>query len=296
MATPNDTTIYNTNIPSYLQQPVQQVIASSQALADANMNYVPFQGQGVGGTQLAGLDPQTVQGMQAMQAMQPSAYTTDAAGLAGLAGSNQFTGANVNQYMSPYMNDVVNMQSQAAIRDYAQQLPGMSSVATGAGGLGGARQALVQANSQQGLQNTLAGINATGLQSAFQNAQDQFNKSNQNMLSASTQLGALGQQDYAQNMGIAQGNINAGNIGQTEMQNQYNIQYQNFKDSINQPFAMLSWEDSQLHGGSPASLGTSYQKTDYSAPVNNALLGASALTGSGGIASLLGGSSSPSAA
>jgi len=296
MAAPSDTTIYNTSVPSYLQKPVEELAASSKALADANMNYVPFQGQGVGGTQLAGLDPQTVQGMKAIQAMQPSQYTTDAAGLAGLAGTNQFTDANVQRYMSPYMHDVVNQQQLGAISDYGRSLPTLGAGAARMGALGGDRSALMQSEANRNLQGQLQNINATGLQAAFQNAQQQFNASNQNQLAAARELSNEGQQDYAQRMGIAQGNINAGVMGQKEMQDLYNIQYQNFRDSINQPFAMESWLSNQYHGTSPASLGTSYQKTDYTAPINNAMLAASTLSGIPSLMSNSSGTNSASSA
>ena len=75
------------------------------------------------------------------------------------------------QYMSPYMNNVVDWQKQQAIRDYQIQAPQMAAQSVGAGAFGGNRLALQQAEANRGLQNRLSGIEATGQQQAYQNAQ-----------------------------------------------------------------------------------------------------------------------------
>jgi hypothetical protein len=265
------------------------MIGQAQALTAANTQYKPFQGQGVGGTQVAGFNPLQQQAMQGIQQMQPSQYLNQAGALAGMAGTNQFTANNVNQYMSPYIQDVINQQQQGAIRNYAQQLPGMSSAATQMGGLGGSRQALMQGQAQQNLQNQLANIQATGLQGAYQNAQNQFNVANQNQLAAAQQLAGVGGQDYAQQAGILQAQMGAGAQQQQLMQNLYNAQFQNYQNSINQPYAQLAYLSELIRGGSPASLGGQYSSNVYQAPMNTALLGASAVSGSGGLAGLFGG-------
>lgn len=77
----------------------------------------------------------------------------------------------IQAYMSPYMGAVTDWQKQQAIRDYQIQAPQMAAQAVGAGAFGGNRLALQQAEANKGLQNTLAGIDATGRQQAFQTAQ-----------------------------------------------------------------------------------------------------------------------------
>jgi hypothetical protein len=74
-------------------------------------------------------------------------------------------------YMSPYMQNVVDYQKQQAIRDYQIQAPQMAAQAVGSGAFGGNRLALQQSEANRGLQNRLAGIDATGQQQAFQAAQ-----------------------------------------------------------------------------------------------------------------------------
>lgn len=269
--------VYNSNIPEYLQGPVQRMVGMGEALTDISNNpYRPFQGQGLGGTQIAGFSPLQLQALQNIQSMQASPYTDQAAGLAGMAGTNQYTGDAVSQYMSPYIEGVVNRQTQGAIRDYGRQLPGLASAAQKYGALGGSRQALAQAEAQRGLYDKMADIEATGYQNAFESGRQQFNTQNQNMLTAAQQLGALGAQDYSQRMGINQAQFTGGAQEQGLMQNLYNQQYQNYQNAINYPYAQLSYLSGLIRGTAPASLGSSYQYQQYQAPISNAnmLIGA----------------------
>lgn len=74
-------------------------------------------------------------------------------------------------YMSPYMQNVVAQQQKDAIRqaDIARQ--GNQAQAVRSGAFGGSRAAVMEAESQRGLQDRLANIQATGSQSAFEKAQ-----------------------------------------------------------------------------------------------------------------------------
>jgi hypothetical protein len=77
----------------------------------------------------------------------------------------------MGQYMSPYMQNVVQQQQKDAVRqaDIARQ--GTKSAAAKSGAFGGSRAAIVEAENQRGLQDRLASIQATGSQQAFDSAQ-----------------------------------------------------------------------------------------------------------------------------
>lgn len=90
-------------------------------------------------------------------------------------GTSQFGGAEAGQYMSPYMQNVVEQQKQAAVQDYMRQVPGMQASAARSGARGGTREALLQGEANRNLQQQLGGIQAAGSQQAFQQAQQQFN-------------------------------------------------------------------------------------------------------------------------
>jgi hypothetical protein len=260
-ATPTTTQVYQQAIPQELLPYVTQALGGAQSMV-FGPNAPGY--QVYGGQQVADFSPLQTQAFGNIQQMQPSAYTGQAAGLAGIAGTNQYTGANVNQYMSPYVSDVVNQQQQQAIRNYAQQLPGLASSATGMGGLGGSRQALMQANAQQGLQNQLANITATGYQNAFQNAQNQFNASNQNMLNAAGMLGNLGQQQFQQTAGINTALLGAGALQQQQQQQGLNNAYQKWLGGVNFPYQQLDWY-MNMAKQAPTGSGTSSM---YQAPPN----------------------------
>lgn len=76
-------------------------------------------------------------------------------------------------YMSPYMQNVVDYQKSQALRDFqiGQGMRQASAVAKGA--FGGSRQAIADAEAQRNLNSQLQGIEATGAQEAFKNAQAQ---------------------------------------------------------------------------------------------------------------------------
>jgi hypothetical protein len=93
---------------------------------------------------------------------------------AGEAFARQATDPYATQaYMSPYMQNVVDVQKQEAMRDYAKQIPGLQAQASRAGAFGGSRQAILQAEAQRNLGTQLGQIQAAGSQKAFEDAQRQ---------------------------------------------------------------------------------------------------------------------------
>jgi hypothetical protein len=220
----------------------------------------------------------------------------------------------LTRYMSPYMQGVVEQQKKQAIEDYSRQIPGLQAAGIRAGARGGTREALLQAEAQRGLQNQLGGIQATGLQNAFQQAQAQaaqdaalraqYGLAGANLAEQSRQFGAglgiqgigqqlaaagtlgqLGQQQYGQKLGIGQAQLGAGAQIQSLAQQDLTNRYQQFLDQQRLPFQQLSWFSDILRG-TPASGAT---QTLYQQPPN--VLGQVAGLGLG-LGSLFGGSSS----
>lgn len=79
----------------------------------------------------------------------------------------------VSAYMSPYMQNVVDTQKAAAVRDYQMAMPQLSAQAARAGAFGGARDSIQRAEAARNLTSQLQNIQAQGTQQAFQNAQAQ---------------------------------------------------------------------------------------------------------------------------
>jgi hypothetical protein len=71
------------------------------------------------------------------------------------------------------MQNAVDYQKSQAIRDFDIGLQTQKAQAVGKGAFGGSRQAILEAESRRNLGNQLAGIQATGTQKAFEDAQRQ---------------------------------------------------------------------------------------------------------------------------
>jgi hypothetical protein len=74
-------------------------------------------------------------------------------------------------YMSPYMQNVVDVQQKEAVRQADIQRQINQAQAAKQGAFGGSRSAIVESEGQRNLQDRLAQIQATGSQTAFDKAQ-----------------------------------------------------------------------------------------------------------------------------
>ena len=220
--------------------------------------------------------------------------------------------ASQQAYMSPYMQNVVDYQKSQAIRDFAKQTPALQAQAVGQGAYGGSRQAIVQSEAQRALNSQLQGIEATGSQNAFQNAQQaqQFGASlglqglglglqgqQLGMQGASTGLqGVSGAQ--AGYSGATQAGGTLGNIG--SQQGQFDIsrlglmlqagqqqrgisqdaltsQYQQYQNNLNYPYQQLAFQQG-IYSGLPmtSAASTMYQGAPTSAQMGLGTLGTAA--------------------
>jgi hypothetical protein len=108
----------------------------------------------------------------------------------------------MQQYMSPYMQNVVDYQKQQAVRDFAKQTPMLQAQAVGQGAYGGSRQAIVQSEANRALNSQLQGIEALGQQQAYQQAQ-QAQQFGANLGLQGQQVGMQGQQLGLAGLGTA---------------------------------------------------------------------------------------------
>jgi len=293
---PTSQTVTQTSIPEYAQPYATEMFGKAQALTDINQN--PY--QTYGGQRTAGFNPLQTQAFQNVAQMQASPAIGAGMGLASMSGMGGLGAGQQYQqmatdpgataaYMSPYMQNVVDFQKSQAIRDYGRQLPGMQAAATNARALGGSRQAIVESEAQRNLQNQLAGIQAQGTQSAFDQARQAQQFGSQLGLqglglagTAAGQLGQLGQQNYQQLMGINQAQQQAGAQIQALEQQGLTQRYQDFLNQQRYPYQQLAFMSDILRGV-PAATSA---KTLYEAPGSTA---AQVVGLGGGIGSLLSG-------
>ena len=182
-------------------------------------------GQGIGSMQAAqtGFRP----GLQTFQMGPAQQITTQSFGAPGTAES----------MMSPYMQNVVDIQQREALRQDAIAKQGRAAQAVRAGAFGGTREGVVEAEAQRNLATQLGDIQAQGVQQAYQQAQQQFNTEQQARLAAqqANQAAGLtvGQQNLAAQLGVqalGEGQIglqtalaNLSNEQQARVQNQANL-------------------------------------------------------------------------
>lgn len=115
-------------------------------------------------------------------------------------GAERFGLGAMQEYMSPYMQGVIEQQRRGAVRNYMQQLPGMGAAAARAGAKGGTREALMQSEARRGLAERLGDIEATGLQQAYQQAMQQYNVDQAQRMQAALANQAAGMTTGQQNL------------------------------------------------------------------------------------------------
>lgn len=93
-----------------------------------------------------------------------------------MAAPDKFGQAQAQQYMSPYIQNVMDVQKQVAVQDAKKAQLAQNLGAARQGTYGGARQLLAATERERALGQQLGGIEATGLQSAYENAQAQFER------------------------------------------------------------------------------------------------------------------------
>lgn len=102
-------------------------------------------------------------------------YQAALADLNQMEGPQSWIGQGTSEaYMSPYMQNVVDIQKRESNRDYAKQLQDLNKQATAAGAFGGSRQAIERSEAARNQATKLADIEAQGLQQAYQSGMGQF--------------------------------------------------------------------------------------------------------------------------
>ena len=120
---------------------------------------------------------------------------------------------NLSRFMSPYQQNVIDIEKREAARQSDIMSKGIGDQATAQGGLGGYREAIVQAERERNLGQQLGDIQTRGSQAAFESAQAQLERERAAQLSGAqfglsrfgAQEGALQTQEQ-----LSQASFNAG--------------------------------------------------------------------------------------
>ena len=264
---PTEQNIVQSSLPKYFEPYAIDMI--KRAEAESKREYIPYEGQ-----RLADENTDTARSREIARGVAEGgipgltqAATGTAAGMGrameGLGFKTQdFGSAQAQQYMSPYLQNVLNVQKQAAIDDFMQQQAGRDATAVQAGAFGGSRSAVEQALAGQGLQDRLAEIQATGQQKAFEQAQQQFERDRSARLAAerqglsaaeslsgqSAQLAALGQKARAGDIESAQLLEKIAKDRQAREQAGLDLAYEDFVRQRDMPREDLTFLSSILRG------------------------------------------------
>jgi len=272
-----------TTIPDYAKPYVEELLGNAQGLTDINQNpYMQYMRDRQ--AQFTPLQQQSFENAGLMQTAPQLGDATAMAGLAGLGALNtqytfnpyqtqQFSGANVQQYMSPYMQNVVERQQQDATRQAAIAGQAQQAQAARSGAFGGSGDYLMRGQAAGNLARQKGDIQAQGLQNAYQQAMQQFNQSQaqglagqqlnaqqqqfgaglglqglQTALSGAKSLADIGQTQYGQNLGLLDVQNRFGGQQQQQVQNALNTEYQDFLNAQNYPYKQLGFMSDMLRG------------------------------------------------
>ena len=159
-------TTYNTNIPEYAQPYVETMLGATQKqLFDMQ------------GNDITGFKPYKPYSTNASDYVAPFSPMQEQA--MRTAASPQAFGQEVQGYMSPYMQNVVDVQKREALRAAGIMGAQQQAQATGAGAFGGYREGIQRAENTRNLGTQLNDIQLKGQQMAFDEAQKQARASQQ---------------------------------------------------------------------------------------------------------------------
>jgi hypothetical protein len=232
---------FSTDMNQYISgfQPLQQQamasagnLGTAQQTVDAS-NLAAMAGAGAMNTQYQGGQfGNTYQGLQAYNPGQIGQQTVQNQGLqnyqmgpAQQVGAQNFGSQSAQDYMNPYMQNVVDTQQREAQRtaDVASTARGANAARSGA--FGGSRQAVMDAEAARNLATQKGDIQSSGLNAAYQQAQQQFNADQARQMQAQ-------QANQGAGLTTGQANLNA-NLGVQSLGAGQNLQAQQYNQANN---------------------------------------------------------------
>ena len=199
-------TVLDTTTNTYVQD--FQKDASGKFLLDASGNKIPY-------NRIAGFDPYQLTAQQAIANLGPAQQLGAATQLAGASGMrarninyvpSQFQTGSFTQpgvastYMSPYYQNVVDIQAREARRQSDIERTKQQAQAVGQGAFGGSRQAILEAERQRNLGQQIGDIQARGAQAAYEQAQNLYGNEQARALQA--QQATEASRQYGAGLGI----------------------------------------------------------------------------------------------
>jgi hypothetical protein len=274
----------------------QTLLGQAQAFTNPNIPYQAYTGD-----RFAQFTPLQKQAFAGAQGMQTAPELQNAANMAQTAGqkamnlsydpSNFQTGSvtsgdALNQYMSPYVQNVIQRQQQDASRQAAISNQAQQAQAARSGAFGGSGNALMRAQAAGNLARQKGDIMATGMQNAYGQAMNQFNQEQQarqqaaqlneqsrqygaglglqglqTAMTGANTLSSVGQARFNQGMDINKLQNQYGTQQQGQMQNILGAQYQDFLNAQNEPFKKMGFMSDIIRGAPLSQQGSTIYQT-----------------------------------
>jgi hypothetical protein len=187
-STPTNQTVTQTNIPEEFMPYFERALGRTEALSLEP--YQPYGGRrytpstefadinasraavrDIAGKGIAGLDTaRAATERNITDAQRLGQYDTGEFSQYNYGDAGEFDSAAAQKYMSPYIQNVLDVQKSRAMQDY-QELQGQRNArAVQAGAFGGSRSGVIDAIAQRELGRNMAEIDATGMQKAYESA------------------------------------------------------------------------------------------------------------------------------
>ena len=280
-SSPTNQTVTNLSYPDWAKPYVRETVEN--ALVQAKSPYQAYKGD-----RIAGFDPLQLTAQQAVANITPSQQlgpATQYAASAGLQAGNvqynpmyaqtgSFTQPGVaGQYMSPYTQNVIDIQNREAARQSEIQRNQNQAQAVGQGAFGGSRSAIVEAERQRNLAQMQGDIQQKGQQAAYEQAQNLYGNEQQRalqaqqqteqsrqygaglglqglqtQLQAAGQLGQLGGQQFQQQTDIINALNAAGAQRQGMNQQRLSQDYQDFLTQKQYPYQQIAFANEMIKG------------------------------------------------
>jgi hypothetical protein len=167
-------------------------------------------------------------------------------GLGTLAGMTDPT--QTAQYMSPYVQNVIDTNKAEAMRDAQKQLVGANLASSRQGTYGGARNALMQSEADRNLQTKLGSIQSTGMQNAFDAAQKAQLSQAAGYGTMGQTLGQLGTAQQASDIDRIKTQGAYGDLQKATQQQQLDAQYSDLMAKLNYPVTSLETMNNLVRG------------------------------------------------
>ena len=258
MATSTSVSSALTDVPSILQPYItapggilptaQKVLAQDYATTYGD----PLKAAGLAGSQrVAGISPMQEQiGTELAGMGSPNQFATGTSaaqsGIGTLAGMTDPT--QTAQYMSPYVQNVIDVNKAEALRDAQKGLVAGNLAAGKQGTYGGARQLLAQSEMDRNLQTKLGSIQSTGMQNAFDAAQKAQVAQAAGYGQLGSTLGALGTAAQASDIDRIKTQGAYGDLQRATQQQQLDAQYQDLMAKLNYPVTSLETMNNLVRG------------------------------------------------